>query len=378
MHDIGDNAYTSPDFLLKPDKEKKNEYSYLPIYTIDIDRSSNLLYVDGFGDIRSLTKEEIDYIGDLLEAIYKHGNSEGILNDYNMRFYCKSQPMGTRIVLLDKQYEDDNMKQLLVSLSIIGSCALLGFLVISIFVSNIAIKPVERSIKQQKQLISNISHDLKTPITIISANADLLFENDSLKENERKWIGYIKDENDRMSEMVSTMLYLAKADESTEKPKLTELNLSDVAYDVALPFESICFENKKTFDINIQPDVFIKADEYSLKRLFSILLDNAVKYSNENGKIIFNLQSINDKAVVSVYNTGEPIPKEDLPFIFDRFYRADQARSRLKNGSGLGLSIAKQIIENNEACISVSSDLEHGTMFTCGFNLLKGKKRAFY
>jgi len=374
MQNIADDVRNSPNFLFRPDKEAESDYSYLPAVIIDIDATSGLCYIDGFGDGKYLTEKETQYVTGILNAIKKEGKTEGVLVDYNMRFLCKTLPIGTRIVLVDKQYEDENMRQLMISLSIIGSCALIGFLIISFVVANIAIKPVEKSIKQQNQLISNVSHDLKTPITIISTNADILLSSDNnIKEEDQKWLRYIKDEADKMSEIVNMTLYLAKSDEPTSKPKLTDINLSNIAYDIALPFESVCFENGKLLDINIQNDIFIKADEYSLKQLFSILLDNAVKYSNANGRIVFTAHIVNDKAVVSVYNTGEPIPKNDLPFIFDRFYRADEARSRTSSGSGLGLSIAKRIIENNEASISVTSNIEHGTMFTCSFNLLKKK-----
>ncbi|MBQ0108844.1 MAG: GHKL domain-containing protein, partial [Clostridiales bacterium] len=121
--------------------------------------------------------------------------------------------------------------------------------------------------------------------------------------------------------------------------------------------------------------IYVKCNKQSIKQLIGILLDNAIKYSNDNGKIIFSLKRDQDKAVMSVFNTGDPIPKEEIPYLFDRFYRVDESRSRDKGGNGLGLSIAKKIIENNEGSISVISNEENGTTFFCTFKLSKKSKK---
>ena len=226
-------------------------------------------------------------------------------------------------------------------------------------------------------MISDVSHELKTPISIIATNTDLVLSHStSIVEDEQQWLFYIKDETVRMTELVNTMLYLAKSDESESKPNLCSFNLTNAVYEIGLPFESFCFEKDKNFNIDAEQDVYIKGDETSVKQLLVILLDNAVKHSNEQAKINLSLEIKNDKAILSVFNTGEPIPKECIPHLFERFYRVDTARSRENGGSGLGLAIAKRIIEYNEASISVLSNEKNGTLFTCTFKLDKSKKKG--
>ncbi len=376
MHDIALSDHGGAEGIFQHGGGKKpNSKSYISTYTIDLHTRNNTCYVDGFGDVENLSDEQVEYINSLIHIVGNQKSPEGVLDEYDLRYFCTETVFGLRIVLLDKRYEDDNLNQLLLSLLTVGIVAFAAFLIISIIVAGIAVKPVEKSMKQQKQLVADISHELKTPIAVISTNTDIILSHeDSKVSDENKWLGYIKDETGRMTELLNMMLYLAKTDEENGKPVLDELDLSNLTYEMALPFESVCFENQKEFVIDIQPDVIINGEAGSIKQLIAILLDNAVKYSNENGKIKLSLYINGDKAVISVFNTGEPIPKESIPLIFDRFYRVDKARSREKGGSGLGLSIAKRVIENNEGTISVSSDAENGTVFNCTFNIVKKKK----
>ncbi len=375
---LKDIAHTKRDVLgdLFGNRENNNKYSRFSTYTLEIDERTNTCYIEGFGDVENLTDENIKYINSLINSIHMYNSSEGLLEEYNMRFYVAEIPFGERIVLLDKGYEDEQLSNLFISFAASGGIAFVCFLIISVFVAKIAVKPVEKSIEQQKQLVSDLSHELKTPITVISTNTEIVLSHtDSTVNDERKWLCYIKDEAKRMSDMISTMLYLAKTDEASSKPITADIDLSNTAYEIALPLESVCFENNKSFTYTVEPNLYIKAEENSIKQLLVILLDNAIKYSNENGRIELKAMSISDKAVITVFNSGPPIPKECIPHIFDRFYRVDKARSRENGGSGLGLSIAKRIIENNEGTISVVSNEENGTMFTCSFKLTKNKKK---
>ncbi len=372
MRDIARSKPNNLDGLFG-NNDKKSKYPNYSAYILDIDSRNNSCYIDGFGDTDNLTEENVNYINELIRAVRSMDEQEGVLKKYNMRYYYEENPFGVRIVLLDKQYEDENLRQFLLSLIIGGGIAILAIFLISLIIANIVVKPVEKSIKQQKQLISDVSHELKTPLTVISTNTDLvLSHNDSTVEQESKWLGYIKDESTRMTDLINTMLYLAKSDESKIKPKLSTVNISNLCYEIALPFETICFEKGKSFEIHIENELFAKCDEVSIKQLLAILLDNAVKYSDENGRIELNLSSKGDKTHLSVFNTGVPIPKESIPLLFERFYRVDEARSRECGGSGLGLSIARTIIENNDASISISSNEQHGTVFTC---ILKSDKK---
>ncbi len=376
MHDISKNHLDKIDYFIEPEDAPEPKYSYLTTFVIDIDESKKTFTIDGIDKSSEITEFQKKHIINLINAVLSENTVEGVIDKYNMRFFCSETRYGKRIVLLDKRYEDESLRQLAISFVISGSIAFVAFLIISILVANIAVKPVENTVNRQKQFIADVSHELKTPIAVIATNADIILSHeDSNVKDEQKWLGYIKEGATRMSDMVNSMLYLAKTDEGEEKPQLTEFNISNAAYETVLPFESVCFENGKQFDIDIENDVIVKADEISIKRLMIILLDNAIKYSNENGRIKFTLKTNGDKAFLSVFNTGEPIPKESIPHLFERFYRVDKARSRDKGGSGLGLSLAKRIIENNEANISVLSNENNGTVFTCTFKAVKSKKK---
>lgn len=377
MHALAQTEHKKPALPHRPDFEPREEFmTFSECYIIHIDEFAGRWHIEGADGPDALTEDDIDYVNELIAEIDLKNSDEGILEEYNMRYYYQKAPDGKTIVLMDKSFEDDNLNKLLLSFLLIGSIAFAAFLLISILVAGIAVKPVAKSIDQQKQLISDMSHELKTPITVISTNTDIvLSHNESTVNDEQKWLYYIKDETKRMSELVNMMLFLAKNDEATAQPLLTDLDLSTIAYEIALPFETVCFENKKKLAIDIEPGIFIKGDEPSVKQLMVILLDNALKYSNENGDIAIKVGRFGDKYGFSVQNSGEPIPKDSIPYIFDRFYRVDKARSRDKGGSGLGLSIAKKIIDNNNAAITVTSNAEAGTTFCCYFEPSKHKKR---
>ncbi len=375
MHDISKRNKGPAESLLEPPHEKENKHKFLPAIVIDIHEKDNSFVIEGLGDVNNLSADQIQYANDLVDAVFQIDSNEGVVEEYNMRFMRVFSPHSERIILIDKSYEDDMLSQLNISFIISFSVAFCLFTIISIFISGYIVKPVEKSINQQKQLIADMSHELKTPITVVSTNTDILLSHQSSTvADENKWLGYIKDETGRMSEIINSMLYLAKADESDEKPKLTEVNLSNVVYATALSFESVCFEKNKTLNINVTPDLKIMADEPSIKQLLFILLDNAVKYSNDSGTISVNVESHSDKVNLSVFNTGDPIPQESLPYLFERFYRIDKARSRENGGSGLGLSIAKKIAENNDSSIAVISN-NNGNTFKCSFKLIKSKNK---
>lgn len=376
MREVTESKHNSLGGLFDKEPAPKRKYPQFTTYSIQVDLYTNTCYIEGYGDSQQLTSDDTDYINTIVNTVLNSDSNIGILDEFDMRFMRSESPIGKKIVLLDRAYEITTLQSLLTTLMIIGISCFFLLLVISVIMAHTAVKPIEKSIIQQKQLISDMSHELKTPITVIGTNTDIILSHEnSTVENERKWLGYIKDETSRMSEMINMMLFLAKNDEETNHIQLSEFNFSNAVYEVSLPFESVCFEKNKELSINIEDDIYIKADEASIKQLLVILLDNAVKYSSENGRITLVLKTVADKIVLSVNNSGEPIPKESIPLIFDRFYRVDRARSRESGGSGLGLSIAKQIIYNNDASISVHSDEQHGTTFTCIFKTIKQKKK---
>ncbi len=365
-----ENAAEKPRIgFFSPDDASDN--GYFSIITIDINERDKTFTIDGYGvSSVNLVDSDIDYINMLISAVKSQSKDTGIIQSdgYNYRYLSREAANITRIVLLDKGYETQTLRSLLISQAITGTLSLIAFLFVTIFIANIAISPAESSWRQQKQLVADASHELKTPITVISANTDIILENpNSTVKEQEKWLGYIKAETSRMAELVNNMLYLAKSEDGNSKPVLDALNFSDLTTEIVLPFESICFEKEKNLLVNILPDVYIKGDAPSLRQLISILLDNACKYSDTNGQIEVFLYPEGDKAVLVVRNSGEPIPREDINKIFERFYRVNKARSRTEGGYGLGLSIAKTIVNAHGGKITVTSSSQDGTIFKCIF-----------
>lgn len=223
-------------------------------------------------------------------------------------------------------------------------------MVIVVLLSFKVFSPIRESFAQQKQFISDASHELKTPLAVISANAEILTQGEH-----SQWIDNIKEQTDRMSTLIADMLTLTKIDEGITRNKNEKFNLSQIILGVALPFDPLAFENGKQLLTNIEQNIQYTGDLQGIKTITNILLDNAIKYSSPNGQIIITLKEKNGKPHLSVYNTGSNIPEQDSDKIFSRFYRGDNSRSRNSGGSGLGLSIAKSIATTNKWKISARS-----------------------
>ena len=209
--------------------------------------------------------------------------------------------------------------------------------------SFIVFKPIKDSLDKQKQFISNASHELKTPLTVISANADVL-----LQSEKNIWLNNITSQTERMNLIISDMLALAKMDEGKTKLISEEFNLSEVIVENVLPFDAVAFENGKNIELDVSPDLRYTGDSASVKKVVNILLDNAVKHAEHGGIIKVSLKKEGKNAVLTVFNTGSDVPTENSNRIFERFYRGENTRASEAKGSGLGLSIAKSIADVNK------------------------------
>ncbi len=231
--------------------------------------------------------------------------------------------------------------------------------IISRIITNWIIKPVEISFKKQKDFIADASHELKTPLSVIISSSEALEDN----PKEKKWLKNIKNEADRMNILINDLLELSKSENVV--PVLSQGNLSKIIELQVLTFEAKIYENNLILNDNIEDNIYINLNENSLKQLVEILLDNAIKHSKKNGKIDINLYRKRD-IFLEVINEGEGIPALEEERIFERFYRVDKSRNRKDNRYGLGLAIAKNIVENHNGSISAKS--ENGkTMFRVVF-----------
>lgn len=271
---------------------------------------------------------------------------------------------GKRIVLISKSFQQNMLWNLLKIFISVGSLSLVLLFFISIYFTNKAIKPLEETFKKQKKFIADASHELRTPLTIINTNVSLLRENEmETIYSQRKWINYIESQADRMSTLINEMLSLANLDANKKKEEKVNINLSKMVSDSLLIFEVVIFEKGLILEEDLANNIFIKGEQNQIKKLISILMDNAIKYTNNNGKITVSLINERNKAKLIVRNTGEGIKKEHLEKIFERFYRVDDSRDRGTGGYGLGLSIAKAIVEDHKGKIHAESIINNETSF---------------
>ena len=223
--------------------------------------------------------------------------------------------------------------------------------------------PIKDAFLKQKQFISNASHELKTPLTIISANAEIIKNTDN-----SQWVENINSQTERMNLLVNDLLTLAKIDEQKVPLSSLEFNLSEVITNDTLPFDAVAFEKGKMLLLDVQPNIQYKGDLQSVKNIVNILLDNAIKHAEKGGEIRVSLKKENNKISLTVFNTGSNVPDHQANKVFERFYRADPSRSRESGGgSGLGLSIAKGIATNNKWKISAVSKLNQYMSITVIF-----------
>lgn len=226
---------------------------------------------------------------------------------------------------------------------IIMSIIYLILLYIVYRLSFVVFKPIKDSMQKQKQFISNASHELKTPLTVISANADVLKESGT-----NRWIDNICNQTERMNLLISDMLELAKMDEGKKIGIITEFNLSEEIIETVLPFDAVAFEKGKSIELDVEPNLSLTADNQSVKKLVNILMDNAVKHAERGGIIRVTLKKDGKNTLLAVFNSGSEIPEQDSNKVFERFYRGDETRTNQSSGSGLGLSIAKSIADANK------------------------------
>lgn len=368
--------YPLPQIGRQPDPDKKEPFetkdSFIPTVSVTVDAVGNIL----IDDFQMATIDET-ILNEAVMLVLSAEEDHGILSAYDLRYMRSFPPQNAensmiRIVFADRSYELSNMRQMLASSLLVGAVSLVALFIISYFLSKLAIRPVGRAWEQQRQFVADASHELKTPLTVILANISILQSHatDTIA-SQKQWIDSTKAEGQRMKLLIEEMLFLAKSDADRLPLSLTRIDLSDALWNCLLPFEAVAYEHGLTIDSEISPNIFVDGDESALKRLFLILLDNACKYSESPGVITIKLKHNGVHAILSVHNTGEPIPIGALPHIFDRFYRADASRVRAEGGYGLGLAIAKTIADAHSAAITASSNADMGTTFTFEIPLSK-------
>lgn len=319
-------------------------------------------------------------------------DGRGTLGDLGL-FYVKQARNGTTVYAFASTASATSWQELLLMLILIGAGTLLVFFAISIGLSRWVIKPVEEAWTKQKQFLADASHELKTPLTVILANTDIMLKHpERTIASQGQWLESTQQEALDMQDLVVSMLDLAKLDAEKGSGEVggteprEDINLSDVAFGTLLQFESIAFEKEVLFEEDVKENLHIVGAPQQISRLCATLLDNACKYAPAGTTVNAQVKKADAAAyrnlppttvvqgtlpkgpvaALSVTNQGAPVPPEDLPHVFDRFYRSDKARTHEggNNSYGLGLAIAAGTVTSHNGCIMVASNAETGTTFT--------------
>lgn len=265
----------------------------------------------------------------------------------NLAFYKTDKGGYMLVAFMDNTVLNENAATLFRYTLIFGGIAIVIFFFFSVLIAGKIVKPLEESYKMQKQFISDAGHELKTPVSIVSANAELL----SREVGDNKWLNNIQYENERMGMLVGQFLELARTENIS--PKMQKVDFSRLTAGETLPFESIAFERGLMLKSDITENITVEGNDEQLKQLVSVLLDNAVRHSSGGNEVEINLSKEHGFAKLSVINSGEEIPKEQRQHLFDRFYRTDDARNGDDKHYGLGLAIAKAIVSSHKGKIEV-------------------------
>ena len=341
------------------------EISAIPSSDDKIYDISFSVWVSPQGKILYSTQNEIDVniINEIVDYALKSDTDRGNHFDSNVSFLRESIQDATIISFLSREHINENLKENILQGALTSLISIFVLSLITIRLVSIALAPVEKAWEQQKQFIADASHDLKTPLTVILANNNIISSHrDKTIESQMKWIESTNEEAQRMSDLINKMLELAKSEATKEELKIGEVNLSEVVENSILQFEVLAFEKNILIESGIQPDIITRTHVPTFSKVLEILFDNAIKYSDPNGKISIALYQSSKKIYFTINNKGEYINPDEIPHIFERFYRTNKERK--VGGHGLGLSLAKKKCDMIGCKLSVESNEEDGTTFT--------------
>ncbi len=323
-------------------------------------------YLDDSGEISSVntgsiaavaTDEAIDYTSEVIES----GRQKGFSGVY--RFSVSKTDSGIMVIFLDCSRGLNMFSKFLSAILAVSLLGLLGVFIIVLLLSKRAIKPIAISYEKQKHFITDASHELKTPLTVINASTEVL----EMTQGESEWTQSIRNQVARLTELTNSLVSLARMDEHDSKPLMTDFSISDAVSEGLEPFAILAVQKGKTFETNIQKNITYEGNEEEIRKLVGVLTDNAIKYSGENGEISVTLKTGSKGPHLLFRNTVEGIEKGNHDEMFERFYRGDSSHSSEIGGFGIGLSIARAIVNTHKGKITARS--EDGKSLTISIQL---------
>ena len=301
-------------------------------------------------DTGQITAVDDETAGVYAQSVVQSGHTAGFWGDY--RYLVLTEGETTRVIFLDCGRGLSSFRTTLLASAALALLGLLAVLALLLVLSHRIVRPVAESYAKQKQFITDAGHELKTPMTIISADADLL----ELECGENQWLTDIRRQTQRLTGLTNDLIYLSRMEEEQPKLQRIEFPLSDVAEEMAQSFQAIAKSQEKDFTLCIQPMLSCTGDEKAIRQLLSILLDNALKYTPTGGHLELRLEKQGRNLILTVSNTTiQPVERDGLSHFFDRFYRSDQSRNSQTGGYGLGLSIARSIVLSHRGKIRAES-----------------------
>lgn len=330
--------------------------------------------VDANGEITSIDTSKIvvihdDDVEDYVNRALEKKGSRGFIGIF--RYYVTEDESGCRVSFLDCGRK---LEAIFTFAFWSLAMSFLGYVAVSIVLMTVAhriMRPVAQSYEKQKRFITDAGHELKTPLAIIRANADLL----DMEFGENESIEEIRKQTVHMSELTADLVFLARMEESNQTYlTMTNFGLSEIIEECACGFERLAAASDKTLAINVEQGLLVNGNAKALRQLCSILLDNAIKYSPSGSTVAVSLSKKGRYAALTVVNaTATLISEKDLEFLFDRFYRTDSSRNSKTGGNGIGLSIAKSVVEAHGGRISASLPAEDHLQITASIPLAKSK-----
>lgn len=303
------------------------------------------------------TEQALEYAGDIAES----GSERGYRGEY--RYAARSLNDSFVVVFLNAAKEQQSMRTLLAVSCITALLSLVAVFALVTAFSGRVIAPYIKNIERQKQFITDAGHELKTPLTSIATSADVL----AMDDGENEWVVNIQKQCRRLSRLVSELVTLSRLDESEPMPDAAEFSLSDAAWEIAESFDALASAQGKPYSKEIEDGLSIKGDRAAVQQMISILLDNAFKYSDDGGYVKLSVRARHKGAVIETENSCPEGATDDMDRFFDRFYRADKARSADSGGTGIGLSIARATAEALGGSISVRRGTGSSIIFTAVF-----------
>lgn len=320
----------------------------------------------GIGEISSNCPLSEKGAKEVLGQLSKKNSVKGTITyeNFTLRYIKTPKNYGFIIVFQDKSFDNEVLRRLIVISITIYIISLVFVFIISLFLANMSLRPIINAWEKQKAFTADASHELRTPLTVITTNLDIVLDNkDETVKSQDKWLKNIKLETTRMTKLIEDLLFLARSDAKKSKLNAVNFNISNTISQSIVPFEPVCIKHKITFSSHIERDITFLGNEGSISQLITILVDNAIKHTPPGGAIDIKVIKIKNKVELTVSDTGEGIAPEHIGKIFERFYKIDKSRSNRQGNFGLGLSIAKSIVENHNGSINVSSTIGKGTTF---------------